>query len=151
MTRFFPRLAALLSSVSCAALLGACDRTSGGTTDETSTVTFYLPDGAPAAGARVQIYASSDTTRKPRDQVFADQQGRVRLPRLEADYYNLVTRDKSGRAIFQDSLVSDGKRMDFASDTLVETGVVVGRVRVQPQHSPRIVWIALLGLSLIHI
>lgn len=145
MTRFFPRLAALLSSVSCAALLGACDRASGGTTDETSTVTFYLPDGAPAAGARVQIYASSDTTRKPRDQVFADRQGRVRLPRLEADYYNLVTRDENGRAIFQDSLVSDGKRMDFASDTLVETGVVVGRVRVQPQHSPRIVWIALLG------
>jgi len=146
MTRFFPRLIALLPLVSCAALLGACDRASdAGTTDETSTVAFYLPDGSPAAGARVQIFASSDTTRKPREQLFADQQGRVRLPRLEADYYNLVTRDESGRAIFQDSLLSDGSHMDFASDTLVETGVVVGRVRVQPQHDPRIVWVALLG------
>lgn len=127
-------------------LAGCQDRAAdGGTTDGTSTVAFYLPDGKPAVNARVQVFASSDTTRTPRAQAFTDAQGRVDLPVLDANLYNLVARDESGRAMFQDSLLSDGRRMDYASDTLVGTGVVTGRVRVQPQHDPRIVWIALLG------
>lgn len=127
--------------------LAACqDRAAdGGTTDGTSTVAFYLPDGKPAAGARVQVFASSDTTRTPRAQAFTDANGEVELPVLDSSYYNLVARDKSGRAMFQDSLLSNGRSMDYASDTLVATGVVTGRVKVQPQHDPRIVWIALLG------
>lgn len=129
-----------------AGLSGCQDRSAdGGTTDGTSTVSFYTPDGKPAVNARVQVFASSDTTRIPRAQAFTDAEGRVDLPVLDADLYNLVARDESGRAIFQDSLVSDGKSMDYTSDTLVGTGVVIGRIRVQPQHDPRIVWIALLG------
>jgi hypothetical protein len=138
--RLLPVVLALLG------LAGCQERTTdGGTTDGTSTVAFYLPDGKPAAGARVQIFASSDTTRTPRIQAFTDANGEVELPVLDSSYYNLVARDKSGRAMFQDSLLSNGKSMDYASDTLVATGVVTGRVKVQPQHDPRIVWIALLG------
>jgi len=145
-----PRTGAFLRAVGSlvlVAFLGGCNEqaTEGGTTDGTSTVAFYLPDGKPAANARVQVFASSDTTRLPRAQAFTDAQGRVSLPVLDANLYNLVARDEAGRAMFQDSLLSDGKRMEYGSDTLVETGVVVGRVRVQPQHDPRIVWIALLG------
>lgn len=138
--------AALALGLALLGLTGCQDRSAdGGTTDGTSTVVFYLPDGKPAAGARVQVFASSDTTRTPRIQVFADANGEVELPVLDSSYYNLVARDKSGRAMFQDSLISDGRTMDYASDTLVATGVVTGRVKVQPQHDPRIVWIALLG------
>lgn len=142
---WLPR-AALALGLALLGLTGCQDRSAdGGTTDGTSTVAFYLPDGKPAAGARVQVYASSDTTRIPRAQAFTDAQGRVSLPVLDSSLYNLVARDESGRAMFQDSLLSDGRTMDYASDTLVGTGVVTGRVRVQPQHDPRIVWIALLG------
>jgi len=128
-------------------ILNGCDETRasiGGAGDETSTVAFYRPDGKPAAGARVMIYGSADTGISPRDQVIADSRGSVDLPVLDKGFYNLVVRE-DGTAIFQDSLFSNGERILAASDTLRATGVLVGRLRVQPQHSPRIAWVHLLG------
>lgn len=132
--------------ISLSILIGCDDtRTSiGGSGDETSTVAFYRPDGKPAAGARVMIYGSADTGASPRDQVIADSRGSVDLPVLDKGFYNLVVRE-DGTAIFQDSLFSNGERILAASDTLRATGVLVGRLRVQPQHSPRIAWVHLLG------
>jgi len=129
-----------------ATILGCQDKVAnGGTNDETSTVAFYTPDGKPAVGARVQVFASSDTGVLPRAEVFTDAHGGVALPALPAGYYNLVVRDEAGRAVFQDSLVSDGSKLPYKSDTIVATGAIKGRVLVQPQDDPRIVLVTLLG------
>ncbi|MEN9307947.1 MAG: hypothetical protein RL173_1879 [Fibrobacterota bacterium] len=143
--KFRPRTV-FVATLSVLGLFG-CDQTKttqGGSADETSTIAFYRPDGKPAAGARVMIYGTADTGASPRDQVITNANGSVELPALGKGFYNLVVR-QDGKAIFQDSLFSNGERMLASSDTLRATGVLAGRVRVQSQHSPRIAWIHLLG------
>lgn len=124
-----------------------CDRTvdHGGSGDETSTVAFYRPDGKPAARATVSLYGSADTGVEPRKQVVTDENGQAAIPTPAKGFYNLVVRGREGLAVFQDSLFSDGANLPVYSDTLHATGVLIGRVRVQPQHSPRIAWVHLLG------
>ncbi|MBK9579399.1 MAG: hypothetical protein IPO40_20200 [Fibrobacteres bacterium] len=132
------------------ALFGCQDKPvqSGGSMDETSTLSFHRKDGSPAAGARVQLYGSADTGVEPRVQLIADAQGGVDLPAPGRGYYNLVVRGRDGDALFQDSLYSNGTVFSIASDTLMRTGVLTGRIRVQPQHSPRIAWIHVLGAGI---
>lgn len=121
---------------------GVADSGSG---DETSTLAFYRTDGNPAAGARVLVYASSDTTVVPQTLVFTNSEGEADIPSLPHGFYNIVVKDESGNAAFQDSLVSNGSSLPYRSDTLVASGSVKGRVKVQSQHDPKIVWLALLG------
>ena len=116
--------------------------------DETSTLAFHRKDGSPAAGARVQLYGSEDTGVEPRVQMIADAQGGVEVPVPGRGFYNLVVRGRDGDALFQDSLYSNGTVFSIASDTLMRTGVLTGRIRVQPQHSPRIAWIHALGAGI---
>lgn len=147
-SRFFPVLMA-----AGAAMLVSCNRTmdpadpgaSGGTTDETSTVAFWLENGAPAARASVRIYAAADTTRVPVTALETDDQGALAMPRLPQGYYNLVVEGDSGRAVFQDSVLSTADTLQWEPDTLVMPGGIEGRVVVQPNHDPRIAWVALLG------
>lgn len=140
-----------ISVLFVAGLLGGCDRTtasSGGSGDETSTVAFYRPDGKPAVNARVRLYGSGDTGVYPRKEVVTDANGHANIPAPEKGFYNLVVRDTSGKALFQDSLFSDGEAIHATSDTVRPTGVVTGRLKVQPQHSPRIAWVQVLGAGI---
>jgi hypothetical protein len=59
-----------------------------------------------------------------------------------------VARDQTGNALFQDSLFSDGASLPVGTDTLRATGSVTGRLKVQPQDSPRIAWLEVLGAGL---
>ncbi|HNY32589.1 MAG TPA: hypothetical protein PKO15_17020 [Fibrobacteria bacterium] len=120
----------------------------GGSMDETSTLAFHRRDGSPAVGARVQLFGSADTGVEPRVQVITNTQGGVDLPAPEKGFYNLVVRGRDGDALFQDSLYSNGSILSVAPDTLRHTGTLTGRIRVQPQHSPRIAWIHVLGAGI---
>jgi len=131
-------------------LFWGCDKTNRvtGTNDETTTslATIYRPDGKPAAGARVLVYAARDTATAARSTGIVDANGHVVLAENPSKgWYNLLVRDGSGRALFQDSLLSDGIRLTVLTDTLRRTGRVVGRIRVQPQDKPSIAWVQLLG------
>lgn len=133
-------------------LLWGCDSEStslSGTNDETTTSlgVIYRPDGEPAVGARVLLYASGDTQATPRAVGIVDNDGHVTLAGTPTPgLYNLLIRStRSNEAIFQDSLVSDGKRLTVFDDTLRRTGKLVGRVRVQPQDKPAIAWVQLIG------
>ncbi len=138
----------LFASLCLCAGLWSCDETKvtqGGSSDETSTIAFYQPNGKPAVGARVSIYGSSDTGVAPRKQVVTDAQGHANLPIPGKGFFNLMVRDQNGHAVFQDSLYSDGSSLPAASDTLHATGVLAGRLKVQSQQSPRIAWVQLMG------
>lgn len=132
-------------------LLWSCDDKPSavtGTNDETTTSlgVIYRPDGRPAAGARVLIYAAGDTQTTPRVQGIVDDAGHVSLNgRLAAGSWNLLIRNADGTALFQDSLPCDGSKLTVLSDTLRRTGTVKGRIRVQPQDKPTIAWVQLLG------
>lgn len=140
-----PMIAAL------AAMFGCQERViqgEGGSMDETSTLAFHRKDGSPAVGARVQLYGSADTGVEPRVQLIANAQGGVDVPVPAKGYYNLVVRGRDGDALFQDSLYSNGVVLQMQGDTLRRTGALTGRIRVQPQHSPRIAWIHVLGAGI---
>jgi len=136
--------------LSLSLFLWGCDSTNStaGTNDETTTTlaTILRPDGRPAAGARVLVYAAGDTQTTPVGSGRVDEQGRVALVSApKAGWYNLLVKDDSGRAVFEDSLVSDGHRLAVLNDTLRRTARVTGRVQVQPQDKPTIAWVQLLG------
>ncbi len=140
-----PLGAALLLS-----LFWGCDQSEkiSGTNDETTTsvATIFGADGKPAAGARVQVYAARDTHTTAQASGLVDVNGHVVLASIPAKgWYNLVVRDGSGRALLEDSLLSDGNRLTIFSDTLRRTGKLVGRIHVQPQDLPSIAWVQLLG------
>jgi len=141
----------LTLSVCLAALLWGCDSettTVSGTNDETTTSlgVIYRPDGKPAAGARVMIYAPGDTQATPRIQGIVDDVGHVSLSgTLPAGSWNLMVRGSDNTALLQDSLPCNGSRLTILSDTLRHTGKLIGRVQVQPQDKPTIAWIQLLG------
>jgi len=133
-----------------AALLWGCDDTSttAGTSSETTTgVQIFLPNGAPAASARVQIFAVGDTGSLPLSQSFTDSRGQLQVTAPKAGRYNPVIRGDS-LSLLEDSLVSDGTSMSAWSDTLRTPGRVVGRVHVQAFDDPRIAWVYLMGSGL---
>lgn len=142
----------LTLSVCLAALLWGCDSettTVSGTNDETTTSLGVIrnPDGRPAAGARVLLYASGDTQTTPRALGVVDNDGHVVLTGTpQAGLYNLLVRSTEGdEALFQDSLISNGTQLTIFNDTLKRTGKLKGRVRVQPQDKPAIAWVQLIG------
>lgn len=131
--------------------MGACDRQAGTTDEHETTVAarVFLPDGTPAAGARVRIYAVGDTMQEERDQVFASSDGSVVLPTLPAGKYNLVVTDDNGKGVVIDSLLSTGAGSpSMRNDTLRAMGVLTGRLQVEAQHSPTIAWVQILGIGL---
>lgn len=132
--------------------LGSCDKEVAGTTDEHETnvaARLFLPDGSPAAGARVRIFAVGDTTEEERDQVFATSDGSVVLPELPAGKYNLVATDDAGKGVVIDSLLSTGAGVpSMRNDTLRSMGYLKGCLQVEPQNSPNIAWAQILGLGL---
>jgi len=139
----------ILSATLAAILLWGCDDSNvSGTNDETTSTVAVIcrPDGRPAAGARVLLYAASDTQTAARAVGVVDQAGHVVLPSAQSSgWYNMIVRGDSGTALFQDSLLSDGKTLAVFSDTLRRTGTLKGRVTVQPQDKPTIAWVQLLG------
>lgn len=131
--------------------IGGCDRQAGTTDEHETTVAarVFLPDGTPAAGARVRIFAVSDTAQEERDQVFASSDGSVVLPVLPAGKYNLVVTDDIGKGVVIDSLLSTGAGSpSMRNDTLRPMGVLTGRLQVEAQHSPTIAWVQILGIGL---
>lgn len=139
----------ILSASLAAILLWGCDDSNvSGTNDETSTTVAVIcrPDGRPAVGARVLLYAAADTQTAARAVGVVDQSGHVVLPSAQSrGWYNMIVRGDSGTALFQDSLLSDGNILTVFSDTLHRTGTLKGRVAVQPQDKPSIAWVQLLG------
>lgn len=136
--------------VLCAVLLWGCDDTSNtaGTSSETTTgVQIFLPNGSPAASARVQVYAVGDTGAVPLSQSFTNSRGELQVAVPKAGRYNLVIRGDS-LSLLEDSLVSDGTSMPAWSDTLRTPSRVVGRVHVQAFDDPRIAWVYLMGSGL---
>lgn len=131
------------------AMLGCQERvvqSEGGSMDETSTLAFYKADGKPAVGARIKIFASSDTGSTPVDQVFAGSDGAASFGSYATGFYNIVvTDDRTGEAVFQDSAFSNGTKLSYHPDTLAPSGGVTGRILAQPQDDPKIAWIAVLG------
>lgn len=144
-------LRALLAAVTALGL-AACDRRAGTSDEHETTVAarLYQPDGSPASGARIKIYAVADTSKTPQDQVFTAADGSVNLPTdLPAGEYNLVVSDGDGNGLVIDSLRSKGTGApSMRSDTLRPMGVLRGRLQVEPQHSPRIAWVQILGTGL---
>jgi hypothetical protein len=133
-------------------LLWSCDSetaTVSGTNDETTTSLGVIrkPDGKPAAGARVILYASGDTQTTPRALGIVDNDGHVVLTGTpQPGLYNLLVRStENNEALFQDSLVSNGTQLTVFNDTLRRTGKLIGRVRVEPQDKPTIAWVQLIG------
>jgi len=147
-----PRFLRVLLAALPATALVACDRQAGTSDEHETTVAarLFLPDGQPASGARIKIYAVADTAKKPQDLVFAASDGSVRLPTdLPAGEYNLVVTDGDGNGLVIDSLLSKGAGApELHSDTLRPLGVLAGRLQVEPQHSPRIAWVQILGVGL---
>lgn len=132
--------------------LAACDRQAGTSDEHETTVAarLFQPDGSPASGARIKIYAVADTSKTPRDQVFTAADGSVSLPTdLPAGYFNLVVSDGDGNGLVIDSLFSKGTGAPpLRSDTLRPIGMITGRLQVEPQHSPRIAWVQIMGTGL---
>ena len=147
-----PRFLRALLAVVPALGLAACDRQAGTSDEHETTVAarLYQPDGSPASGARIKIYAVADTSKTPRDQVFTAADGSVSLPTdLPAGEYNLVVNDGEGNGLVIDSLQSKGTGApSMRSDTLRPIGMITGRLQVEPQHSPRIAWVQILGTGL---
>lgn len=140
----------LLAAAASLATIG-CDKDVAGTTDEheTHVARLYREDGAPAAGARVRLYAVGDTSRTPVAQVFASTDGAIELPKLPEGQYALYATDGSGNGVLIDSLLSTGAGSpELRNDTLRPLGILSGRVAVEPQHSPRIAWVQVLGLGI---
>ncbi|MEK7391218.1 MAG: hypothetical protein AAB214_01515, partial [Fibrobacterota bacterium] len=136
----------------CALWLLSCDRNDiAGTNNETqSKGTFYQSNGKPAVNARVRVYATNQTVTDSASplvtQSYVDANGNVEL-KLAAGHYSLVA-DSGSRACFVDSIYSDGDKIWIPIDTLRPTGTIIGRVRVQPMHSPAIAWIHLLRTNI---
>lgn len=129
----------------------ACDSGNvAGTNNETHTKgTLYQANGKVAAGARVRIFAAnqSPTDTLPVAQTEVDGNGQVPL-HLKRGYYSLLADDSTHRAVFIDSIFSDGDMVDIKSDTLRPTGTLIGHLRVQPMHSPAIAWVHVLRTNL---
>ncbi|HOX52390.1 MAG TPA: hypothetical protein PKY05_12945, partial [Fibrobacteria bacterium] len=130
-----------LASLVVASLVTGCqDERLTGTNNETHTkATFYQSSGKPASGARVRVFAASEslTDTLPVAQAIVDPNGQVSL-NLKPGYFSLLAEDGSGRAVFIDSVLSDGDTVMIPADTLRPTGSFKGRIRVQPMHSPAI-------------
>ncbi|MBK9579164.1 MAG: hypothetical protein IPK50_19200 [Fibrobacterota bacterium] len=148
------RLTRLLTTAAALGLLQACDSDRiAGTNNETQTKgTFFRPDGKPAVGARVRVYAATqketDSTTTQVTQAYVDANGNVAL-KLKPGHYSLIADDQStGRALFIDSAFSDGDKVELPIDTLRPTGTITGHIRVQPMHSPSIAWVHLMRTNL---
>lgn len=129
------------------ALTSCLDRTVG-TSDEheTNLARVYQNNGAPAARAKVKFYRAEDTAKMPVLQVYADESGTYEVPTLPAGYYNAVATDGSGKASLIDSILfTGGPNTSMPSDTLRPVGVLTGILEVEPQHSPRIAWVQVMG------
>lgn len=143
------RLSRLLPAIASLAFF-ACQDPTTGTSDEheTSMARLYHPDGTPAARAKVKFYPVSDTAQVPAALTYTTENGEIQLPDLPAGMYNAVASDGSGTAALIDSIVySANGKASVLSDTLKPMGVLRGRVVVQPQHSPQIAWIQVVGMG----
>lgn len=143
-------LSPFLASIACLAFF-ACEDRSTGTSDEheTSMARLYRTDGTPAARAKVKFYSVSDTAQVPAALTYTTENGEIQLPELPAGLYNAVASDGSGTAALIDSIVySANGKASVLSDTLKPMGILRGRVVVQPQHSPQIAWIQVMGMGL---
>lgn len=129
----------------------ACDSGNvAGTNNETHTKgTLYQANGKVAAGARVRIFAANQAVGDslPVEQTKADANGRISL-KLKRGYYSLLANDTAGRAVFIDSILSTGDKVEFDDDTLRPTGTLTGHLRVQPMHSPAIAWVHVMRTNL---
>lgn len=117
-----------------------------GTNDETST--FYLADGQKAANASVFVYPSNSADSLPAMTAYTDANGQLELPGLDRGLYSLVVRHASGRAVFVDSVFSNGEEATIPSDTLLPTGNLRGRLKVQENHDAKIAWLFLKGAGI---
>ena len=132
-------------------VLSACDTNNvAGTNNETHTKgTLYQANGKVAVGARVRVFAANQDVADslPVTQTKVDANGQIPL-QLKRGYYSLLADDTTHRAVFIDSIFSDGDMVDIKSDTLRPTGSFIGHVRVQPMHAPAIAWVHLMRTNL---
>lgn len=138
--------------LACAVWLLSCDSDNlAGTNNETQTKgTFFKPNGEPAANARVRVFATNkaetDSSSPLVTEDYVDAMGNAGL-KLTAGHYSLVV-DSGELACFVDSIFSNGDKIWIPVDTLRPMGTLVGRVRVQPMHSPSIAWVHLMRTDL---
>ncbi len=125
-----------------------CTSTLSGTevTNEKSIV--YMPGGSgPAALAQVSFFPVDYTPGAgATEDVFqteTDKNGVYTLPELPSGYYNLIAA-KQQFALYRDS-VYIGEQISSRKDTLGLPGSVSARVKLQPNHDPRTVYVQVLG------
>ncbi len=127
-----------------AMLMFQCSTQITGTSDETSTrsARVFNQDLTPAAGVKVKLFKSGDSSLVPDTTVFTDAQGRCSFHADKNRYYNIWAEDDSLSA-FRDSVVGQSE----GTDTLVlkKNGSVSGVIRMQPGDDPRTVYITVLG------
>lgn len=141
----------VLASLLAGFCLWSCQPDSvSGTSDEheTSLARLYLPSGAPAARAAVSFFAVGDSSQLPAARTYTADNGAIEVPVLPAGMYNAVAISGT-QAVLMDSIVfSANGQASLLSDTLRPLCVVTGRLRVEPQHSPQIGWVQVLGQGL---
>ena len=141
-------LTALLGLSSCS------DNTAGGETSNQLGVTVYQSDGVtPAAGAKIKIFTTGDTSRTPIDIRETDENGQYKASDLllnsASPYHNMVIQYDSTEALYRDSIFLTADNRDaIKDDTLGLIGSITGTVRMQPNHSTSTVLVHALGTDI---
>ncbi|MDC3249995.1 hypothetical protein OAU52_00040 [bacterium] len=146
-----------LITITLTSLLGlsSCsDNTAGGETSNQLGITVYQSDGVtPAAGAKIKIFSSGDTSKLPIDIRETDENGQYKATDLALNsanpYHNMVIRYDSTEVLYKDSLFLTTENTNaLTDDTLGLVGSIKGTVRMQPNHSTSTVLVHALGTDI---
>lgn len=134
------RSTSVLLSVLAAGFV-ACDRSGGSDSsgaDGSVSGRIVAEDGSPAGRANVLVFRCGDTSLAPLVRTTSRVDGSYLAGGLGSGCYTVIATDDSGRAVWRDSvLLHEGEQRSLIGDTLRPLGIAVGRVSLQPQHSPR--------------
>ncbi|MBN1758883.1 MAG: hypothetical protein JW863_11225 [Chitinispirillaceae bacterium] len=130
-----------------AAVMLRCSDGVVGTGDETvvRSARVYTAELKPAANVNVRVYGVGDTTRIPSYETVTDAEGEYSID-IANGMYNILIGDEDQGA-FQDSVTFSRSYSTLADDTLGTTGVLRGKVLVEPVHSPQTVTVQVVGTN----
>jgi 5-hydroxyisourate hydrolase-like protein (transthyretin family) len=131
----------LIALLHCTKLSGTSDETLSGVSAK-----VCYENGDPAPKVTVCIFEVDDTTRRALDEVETDKNGYFEISEVPTGMYNIITKKDTLVAMVDSVVINQSRQLDKI--TIKPQSSIAGLVTVEPNHTPVIVTVQVLGTYL---